>query len=113
MCVADGQWLAPEWTSGYELAAGADLLIHDAQFTDQEYACCVGWGHSAYRHTFEFAARVGAKEVVLFHHDPSHDDNTLERLLDDAVRRFKPAFRVSGGREGAVFELGSPNTSAA
>jgi phosphoribosyl 1,2-cyclic phosphodiesterase len=82
-------------------------LIHDAQFTDKEYECCVGWGHSAYRHTFEFAAHVGAKEVVLFHHDPSHDDNTLERMLDDAVRRFKPAFRVSGGREGAVFEVGS------
>jgi phosphoribosyl 1,2-cyclic phosphodiesterase len=113
LCVADGQWLEPDWTSGYELAAGADLLIHDAQFTDQEYACCVGWGHSAYRHTFEFAARVGAKEVVLFHHDPSHDDNTLERLLDDAVRRFRPAFRVSGGREGAVFQLGSRNASAA
>ena len=50
--------------------------------------------------------RVGAKEVVLFHHDPGHDDATLERLLGDAVRRFKPAFRVSGGREGAVYELG-------
>ena len=66
----DGRWLEPEWTSGYELAAGADLLIHDAQYTDAEYACCVGWGHSTYRHAFEFAARVGAKEMVLFHHDP-------------------------------------------
>jgi phosphoribosyl 1,2-cyclic phosphodiesterase len=100
-------WLEPEWTSGHALAAGVDLLIHDAQFTDNEYACCVGWGHSAYRHTFEFAAHVGAKEVVLFHHDPSHDDNTLERMLDDAVRHFRPEFRVSGGREGAVFEVGS------
>jgi len=107
LCVADGEWLEPEWTSGYALAAGADLLIHDAQFTDQEYACCVGWGHSAYRHAFEFAMRVGAKEVVLFHHDPSHDDNTLERLLQDALRLFKPTFRVSGGREGAVFEVGA------
>ncbi len=113
LCLENGGWREPEWTSGYELAAGADLLIHDAQFTDQEYACCVGWGHSAYRHTFEFANRVGAKEVVLFHHDPSHDDNTLERLLDDAVRLFKPAFRVSGGREGAVFELGSRNAPLA
>jgi phosphoribosyl 1,2-cyclic phosphodiesterase len=101
----DGEWLEPEWISGYELAADADLLIHDAQFTDAEYACCVGWGHSAYRHAFEFAARVGAKEVVLFHHDPAHDDDTLDRLLADAIRRFKPAFRVSGGREGAVFEV--------
>ena len=107
LCVANGQWLAPEWTSGHALAAGADLLIHDAQFTEQEYACCVGWGHSAYRHAFEFATRVGAQEVVLFHHDPSHDDNTIEHLLQDAVRRFQPAFRVSAGREGAVFEVGA------
>ena len=117
LCFADDHWLEPEWTSGYALAAGADLLIHDAQFTEQEYACCVGWGHSAYRHTFEFARRVGAKEVVLFHHDPSHDDNTIEHLLEDAVRRFKPGFRVSGGREGAVFELAaqpaSPSKQAA
>jgi phosphoribosyl 1,2-cyclic phosphodiesterase len=112
LCIGDGQWLEPEWTSGYDLAAGADLLIHDAQFTDQEYACCVGWGHSAYRHAFEFAKRVGAKEVVLFHHDPSHDDNTLERLLDDAVRLFRPAFGVSAGREGAVFELRSDDKAA-
>lgn len=103
----DGQWLAPEWTSGYELAAGADLLIHDAQYTDEEYARCVGWGHSTYRHAFEFAARVGAKEVVLFHHDPSHDDERLDRLLGDAVRRLQPAFKVSCGSEGDKFELKS------
>jgi phosphoribosyl 1,2-cyclic phosphodiesterase len=107
----DGRLLEPEWISGYDLAAGADLLIHDAQFTDAEYACCIGWGHSAYRHAFEFAARVGAKEVVLFHHDPAHDDDTLDRLLADAIQRFKPAFRVSGGREGTVFEVDSSKQS--
>ena len=103
----DGRWLEPAWTSGYDLAAGADLLIHDAQYTDEEYTGRVGWGHSTYRHAFEFAARVGAKELVPFHHDPSHDDDTLDHLLAEAVRRFKPAGRVSGGREGAVFEVGS------
>ena len=103
----DGRWPEPEWISGYNLAVGADLLIHDAQYTDEEYAPCVGWGHSTYRHVFEFAALVGAKEVVLFHHDPGHDDEMLERLLADAVGRFKPAFRVSGGCEGGVYEVGS------
>jgi ribonuclease BN (tRNA processing enzyme) len=103
----DGQWLEPESTSGYNLAAGADLLIHDAQYTDEEYACCVGRGHSTYRHALEFASRVGAKQLILFHHDPSHDA-TLERLLADAMRRFKPEFRVVGGCEGAVFEVDRP-----
>jgi phosphoribosyl 1,2-cyclic phosphodiesterase len=50
---------------------------------------------------------VGAKEIVLFHHDPAHDDATLERLLADALQRFEPSFRVSRGCEGAVFEVGS------
>jgi phosphoribosyl 1,2-cyclic phosphodiesterase len=109
----EGQWLEPESTSGYDLAVGADLLIHDAQYTDEEYACCVGWGHSTYRHALEFASRVGAKQVILFNHDPSHDDATLERLLADAVRRFKPAFRVFSGCEGAVFEVDSSNSPAA
>ena len=103
----NGDWLEPEWTSGHELAEGADLLIHDAQFTDEQYAQRVGWGHSTYRQTFEFAARVGAKRVVLFHHDPSHDDATLERMLAQAIRRCKPRCRVECGCEGAVFDLGS------
>ena len=103
----NGDWLEPEWTSGHELAAGADLLIHDAQFTDEQYADRVGWGHSTYRQTFEFAARVGAKQVVLFHHDPSHDDATLERMLEQAIRRFKPRCVVECGCEGRVFELGT------
>ena len=49
--------MAAEWTSGYALADGADLLIHDAQFTDEQYAGCIGWGHSTYRHALEYAAR--------------------------------------------------------
>jgi ribonuclease BN (tRNA processing enzyme) len=101
------RWLEPEWTSGHDLAAAADLLIHDAQYTDTEYQHCIGWGHSTYRHAFEFAARVGAKKLVPFHHDPWHDDETLDRLLEDAKRQFKPACDVSAGYEGAVFEVGS------
>jgi ribonuclease BN (tRNA processing enzyme) len=103
----NGHWRGPEWTSGHQLAAGVDLLIHDAQFTDEEYASRIGWGHSTYRQAFEFARRAGAKEVVLFHHDPSHDDATLDRMLHEAVRRFKPACCVSGGHEGTVYELGN------
>lgn len=103
----DGRWLTPEWTSGYDLAAGADLLIHDAQYTDEEYQQRIGWGHSTYRHAFEFAAQVGAKEIVPFHHDPSHDDEMLDVLLENAKRQFKPACKVSAGYEGAVFKVSS------
>ena len=101
----DGRWPTSSWISGYDLAAGADLLIHDAQYTDEQYEHCLGWGHSTYRHAFEFAARVGAKKIVPFHHDPSHGDEMLDRLLTDAVQRFGPACEVSAGREGMAFEV--------
>jgi ribonuclease BN (tRNA processing enzyme) len=105
LCRQGERWLEPEWISGYDLAAGADLLIHDAQYTDEEYERCIGWGHSSYRHAFEFAARVGAKKLVPFHHDPWHDDETLDQLLEDALQCFMPTYEVSAGYEGAVFEL--------
>ena len=66
LVIREGQWPEPEWISGYDLDAGADLLIHDAQYTDEEYHHCIGWGHSTYRQAFEFAKRVGAKELVPF-----------------------------------------------
>ena len=103
----NGRWPSSDWISGYDIAMDADLLIHDAQYTDEEYARCIGWGHSTYRHAFEFAARVGAKRIVPFHHDPSHDDETLDRLLDHALAAFKCPCAVSPGREGTTFELGS------
>jgi ribonuclease BN (tRNA processing enzyme) len=100
-------WPGRDWISGFDLALDADLLIHDAQYTDEEYQHCIGWGHSTYAHAFEFAAQVGAKRLVPFHHDPAHDDITLDRLLEDAVRTHKPSCAVAPGREGAVFTVGS------
>jgi phosphoribosyl 1,2-cyclic phosphodiesterase len=99
------RWPAPDWISGYDLAFNADLLIHDAQYTEEEYARCVGWGHSNYRHAFEFAVKVGAKLIVPFHHDPSHDDDMLDRLLEDSIQRFGRSCPAAAGREGAVFRF--------
>ncbi|MGI9437380.1 MAG: MBL fold metallo-hydrolase [Geminicoccaceae bacterium] len=107
LCLRHGQWPEPAWISGYELAAGADLLIHDAQYTNEEYAHHIGHGHSSYRHACEFADLVDAQEFVTFHHDPSHDDAKLDQLLNDSVRQIKPTCNVSAGCEGAVFEVGS------
>ena len=95
-----------EWLSGYELAVGADLLIHDAQFTDAEYAEHVGWGHSAFPHTLAFAAATGVKRLVTFHHDPSHSDSTLDRLIKEARERHPP-FEILPGAEGTILQLAS------
>jgi phosphoribosyl 1,2-cyclic phosphodiesterase len=77
----------PEWTSGYSIAKGADLLIHDAQYTDEEYATHVGWGHSSVNQVAAFAELAGARHAVLFHHDPVRGDEELEVILAESNRR--------------------------
>jgi phosphoribosyl 1,2-cyclic phosphodiesterase len=96
----------PRWTSGFDLAAGVDLLIHDAQYTDEEYAARVGWGHSSIVQTVAFANRVGAAHLVLFHHDPEHDDAWLDRLLAEA-QLISGDTRVSAAREGITLDVGT------
>jgi len=105
--IRNGDWSQYEWISGYDLALEADLLIHDSQYTDDQYRHCIGWGHSTYSQASEFAAQVGAKMFVPFHHDPSHTDETLDLLLASATQRLKSVCRVCAGAEGATFEVGA------
>lgn len=67
-----------DWISGASLAAGADLLVHDAQFSEEEYSQRVGWGHSSFTDAIAYGAAVDADRILLFHHDPSHDDAWLD-----------------------------------
>jgi phosphoribosyl 1,2-cyclic phosphodiesterase len=97
----------PIWTSGFDLAAGVDLLIHDAQFAEAEYPEHIGWGHSTVAHALQFAAAVNAKRLVTFHHDPAHDDDAVDDLTDAACQSIEPDVEVVPGAEGAVFELGA------
>jgi ribonuclease BN (tRNA processing enzyme) len=94
---------APAWTSGADLAAGTGLLIHDAQYDDDEYREHVGWGHSAISHAFALAAATGVRHLVPFHHDPSHDDATLDRLYASLLAG--QPFEVTPAREGSTFVL--------
>jgi phosphoribosyl 1,2-cyclic phosphodiesterase len=73
--------LQGEWISGWDLADGADVLLHDAQFTEDEYPRRVGWGHSSVAHAVSFAARAKVRRLLLFHHDPSRSDEELDALL--------------------------------
>ncbi len=103
----------PQWTSGYDLAAGADLLIHDCQYTLEEYRTRVGWGHSSMPHAFTFAELAQVRHFVPFHHDPSHGDDELDRLFEEQIRAFQPAYRVTPGVDGSIFELnGHPKSSS-
>ena len=78
---------SPSWTSGYALAQDADLLIHDAQYTDAEYASHVGWGHSSISQVIAFAELAGVGHAVLFHHDPVREDNELEAILAESQKK--------------------------
>jgi phosphoribosyl 1,2-cyclic phosphodiesterase len=93
------------WTSGYELAEHAELLIHDAQYTADEYERHVGWGHSSIDHALAFAETAKVRRLVTFHHDPEHDDATIDRLLNEARRSSERPFEIIGGTEGASFEV--------
>ncbi len=94
-----------EWTSGYDLAEGADLLIHDAQYSSQEYAKRIGFGHSSIVHAIQFADLANVKQFVPFHHDPAHSDAMLDRMISRAVVERSPSFKVTPGKEGAIFEI--------
>jgi phosphoribosyl 1,2-cyclic phosphodiesterase len=83
---ADLATIQSEWISGLCLARGADLLLHDAQYTQAEYDERVGWGHSTPAHALTFAERAGSKRLALFHHDPLHTDDQLEAMLAEAGR---------------------------
>ncbi|MEA2437005.1 MAG: hypothetical protein QOF65_1561 [Thermoleophilaceae bacterium] len=97
---------ATEWISGFDLARDVDLLIHDSQYTDDEYAGRVGWGHSTIGHTIAFARRCGVRRLALFHHDPLHDDAMLDSMTDGARAMADGAFEeVSSAREGETVEL--------
>jgi phosphoribosyl 1,2-cyclic phosphodiesterase len=67
-----------------ELCRDADLVIHDAQFEAHELAVKADWGHCTVDYAVRVAAAAGARRLVLFHHDPSHSDDTVDRLLAEA-----------------------------
>lgn len=70
-----------------ELCAGADLLIHDAQYTPEEFETKRDWGHCTPEFAVWLAATTGVKRLALFHHDPGHDDDDLDTILGAAIER--------------------------
>ena len=67
-----------------KLAAGADILIYDSQYTQQEYPSKVGWGHSTWQAGAELARAAGVPQLVLFHHDPGRTDTQLAAIENEA-----------------------------
>lgn len=93
------------WISGIDLAAGADLLLHDAQYSLQEYKMTRGWGHSTMDDALYFASLAEVKHLLLAHHDPSHSDMQLEELFSDLQKENNYSFRYELAAEGMEIVL--------
>lgn len=83
-----------------KLAEGADILIYDAQYLPEEYqAHKRGWGHSHWREAVDIVMESGAKELVLFHHDPDHTDTCIDSIVKQALSYYPRVRAASEGME--------------
>jgi phosphoribosyl 1,2-cyclic phosphodiesterase len=96
----DLEHLTTDWISGFGLAQGADVLIHDAQYTDSEYADHVGWGHSSLSQALSFGTMTDVERMYFFHHDPLHSDEDL----DAHIARAHELWQGNGARPELAYE---------
>ena len=89
-----------------DFARDADVLIHDAQYTEEHYQgkrpgfpTTQGWGHSTPAMACAVAKECGAKQLVLFHHDPQYDDETLTEMEAEAQQHFASTLMAYEGLE--------------
>jgi ribonuclease BN (tRNA processing enzyme) len=95
----------PAWISGFDLAQGVDLLLHDAQYTEAEYRERVGWGHSTLAHTLDLAEAASVGRLVTFHHAPDHSDALIDRMHDEAREERARGIPFEPGHTGAAYAL--------
>jgi CheY-like chemotaxis protein len=99
-----------------DFLAGADLVIHDAQYTLEEYPRKVGWGHTPAECAVDYASAAGVRRLALFHHDPTRDDEALDRMVETCRRRAAATgtgLEVFAAAEGQVVELAEGEAAAA
>ena len=94
-----------EWLSGFSVAEGADLLIHDAQYTPDEYAERGGWGHCTPELAVRFAETSDAKKLLYFHHDPQRGDDELEKICADASATHDGSIEMNPAAESESYTI--------
>jgi ribonuclease BN (tRNA processing enzyme) len=90
-----------------DLCEGADLLIHDAQYTEEEFVELFDWGHSTPAYAVHVATEAGVGRLDLFHHDPGHSDRQIDSMLRAArqIAHSSGKVEVNAAKEGASFEV--------
>jgi phosphoribosyl 1,2-cyclic phosphodiesterase/ActR/RegA family two-component response regulator len=104
-----------ERTKMVEFIQGCDLAILDTQYTDDEYTKHIGWGHSSISSVVSLALDANVRQLLLFHHDPNHDDEMIDQMLEHAralVKKSGKTLEVEGAREGAEIALDAKTPAA-
>jgi phosphoribosyl 1,2-cyclic phosphodiesterase/CheY-like chemotaxis protein len=104
-----------ERTKMVEFLQGCDVVILDTQYTDEEYAQHIGWGHSSLSSVVSLALDAEVRQLLLFHHDPNHDDEIIDKMVEHAralVKKSGMTLEVEGAREGAEILLGAKTPAA-
>lgn len=99
--------LFPEdnWVSGFSLAYKSDLLIHDSQYSRNEYMDKVGWGHSSIAMAAEFCSRTESRRLILFHHDPGHSDTRRTEMFREFMMQSEYDFPIELAVQGQEIEI--------
>jgi len=106
---------AAERAKMVEFLQGCDLAIMDTQYTDEEYTKHIGWGHSSLSSVVSLGLDSNVGKLVLFHHDPNHDDEMIDKMVEHAralVAKSGRALEVEAAREGAEILLGTKTAAA-
>jgi phosphoribosyl 1,2-cyclic phosphodiesterase/DNA-binding response OmpR family regulator len=106
MLAVEGRDLSEQDRRHAEFAEGADLLIHDAQYTAAEYPSKIGWGHSPAEYVVGLSRYARVKRVALTHHDPLRDDDAIDRMIA-TLRQHSSAPEIFAACEGQVVQLGA------
>ena len=85
------------------LIEGADVVIYDSTYTEEEFPNRIGWGHSTWNEGVKLCKEAGAKSMAIFHHDPEHDDDFMDQLGEDAYKEWDGTFVA---KEGMVLSYG-------
>ena len=102
---SNGMIKDPKWISGFDLADGADILLHDSQYTKEEYMHRRGWGHSTIDDACLFASLTSVKKILLSHHDPSHTDTFLDNMLSSFKKNAVNTPQAGLAKEGLEIEM--------
>ncbi|KAG0506570.1 MAG: Ribonuclease BN [Candidatus Udaeobacter sp.] len=105
---------AAERAKMVDFLQNCDVAILDTQYTDDEYAKHIGWGHSSLSSVVSLALDADVHKLLLFHHDPSHDDQMLDKMAECAralVRKSRKSLEVEPAREGAEISITLPAAS--